>query len=620
MPSFPMARKWWLLLLLVLALSPTAFAGGDQWVRVTSDHFTVVTDEGEKEGRHVLDQFERMRWVFRKFFPNLNGDEAIPITVVAVKNQKAFDALLPPDRSGKGQFMVAGLFSRNADKNYILLRMGISFNDVHPYASVYHEYTHQQFAAGHLSIPIWLNEGMAEFMQNTEFRDKDVVVGEASRDDILYLRQNTLIPLQVLFKVDEKSPYYHEEQKGTEFYAESWALTHFLMINDNRSHSTRISTYVRLVGKGEDPVVAAQEAFGDLKQLEAALRAYIDHGQYMALALSSEAASIDDSTFKVKEISSIDAEALQADVMAHDQRLDDARTLANKVLTEDANSIQAHETLGYIASRAGQLDDARKWYADAIKLGSKDFLTYYNAAMFSTGIDGEDAERNLREAIRLNTQYAPSYDRLASVLAMQRKNLDEAHMLNLQAIQLDAGSIAYRINAANVLQAMERYNDALNVLKNAASVAHNERESQLIQSSMRQIEQNQQRRAEVFAVASEQQPGQTVTVSEQTTAHAPKFPTLPAAGPRIKSQGQIVHVSCGYPNEMEFQVAPKTGNPVSLYSNDYTTIELTAAANVQVPDTVNPCHDFEGRAASVEYIKSPTSNVDGQVMTVELLK
>ncbi|MGP8250897.1 MAG: DUF1570 domain-containing protein [Terracidiphilus sp.] len=577
-----------------------------------------MTDANEKEGRHILDEFERMRWVFGKFFPHLNGDSAIPITVFAVKNGKSFDALLPPDRLGKGQLLLEGLFMRSSDKNYILLRLGT--NEEHPFATVYHEYTHQQFAAGHVWIPIWLNEGMAEFMQNTEFRDKDVVVGEASRDDILYLRHNSLIPLPVLFKVDADSPYYHEEQKGSVFYAESWALTHYLMINDHATHNARINAYAALVGKGEDPVIAAQEAFGDLKQLEKALRAYIDHGQYMALALSSAAAPIDESNFKVQSVSQVDAEAWQADVMAYNQRLEDARALANKVLAEDPNNIQAHETTGYLASRAGQFADARKWYAEAIKLGTQNFLAYYYDAVFSMGIDNEEAERSLRTAIRLNPRFAPPYDRLASLLAIRRESLDEAHMLNLQAIQLEPDNIPYRINAANVFEMMGRYNDAMNVLKAAAPLARNDRDTQLIRSAMQMVERNQQRRAEAFAVASEEQTEEKASGSQQVVDITPKFPTLPADGPRIKTLGVIEHVTCSYPNEIELQVAGQGGSSLSLYNNNYTKIDLTAAASVQVPESMNPCSDFEGRSARVQYVKSQSPNVDGQIVAIELMK
>ena len=72
-----------------------------------------------------------------------------------------------------------------------------------PFATVYHEYTHMQYSEGAAEwMPIWLNEGLAEFMQNTEIREKDVHLGELSADDILYLRQNRLVPLNVFFKVD----------------------------------------------------------------------------------------------------------------------------------------------------------------------------------------------------------------------------------------------------------------------------------------------------------------------------------------------------------------------------------------------------------------------------------
>ena len=85
------------------------------------------------------------------------------------------------------------------------------------------------------TLPLWLNEGLAQFYQNTELDQTTARTGEPSVSDVYFLRQQHLIPLPTLFTVDHNSPYYHEEDKGNIFYAESWALTHFLMIQD-RSH------------------------------------------------------------------------------------------------------------------------------------------------------------------------------------------------------------------------------------------------------------------------------------------------------------------------------------------------------------------------------------------------
>ena len=75
------------LAILLAALCGYAYASTDQWIEVRSPHFTVITDVNEKQGRHILDQFERMRWMFQTIFPKVNVDPVQPIVVVAAKNR-----------------------------------------------------------------------------------------------------------------------------------------------------------------------------------------------------------------------------------------------------------------------------------------------------------------------------------------------------------------------------------------------------------------------------------------------------------------------------------------------------------------------------------------------------
>lgn len=184
-----------------------------------SPHFVVVTNSNDKQGRRVADQFERMREVFHTAFPKLQIDPGSPIIVLAVKDEKEFKALEPEAYLAKGSLKLGGLFLRAPDKNYVLMRLDAEGE--HPYSVVYHEYTHLLVGKAAEWMPLWMNEGLAEFYQNTEIRDKDALLGEPSRDDILLLRQTRLLPLATLFTVDQKSPYYHEENKGSIFYAES---------------------------------------------------------------------------------------------------------------------------------------------------------------------------------------------------------------------------------------------------------------------------------------------------------------------------------------------------------------------------------------------------------------
>ena len=215
------------LFLFCITFSALASDTPDHWFEVRSPHFTVLTDSNEKQARHIAAQFEQMRAVFHTLMPNGATDTGSPITVLALKNQKAFQTLEPASYLAKGQLDLAGLFMQAPDKNYILIRLDAPETD-HPYAIIYHEYTHFMMRKA-TWLPLWLNEGLAEFYQNTDIRDKEVILGRADSNDILYLRQNRLLPLQTLLLVDHSSPYYHEEQKGSVFYAESWALTHYIL-------------------------------------------------------------------------------------------------------------------------------------------------------------------------------------------------------------------------------------------------------------------------------------------------------------------------------------------------------------------------------------------------------
>jgi tetratricopeptide (TPR) repeat protein len=149
--------------------------------------------------------------------------------------------------------------------------------------------------------------------------------------------------------------------------------------------------------------------------------------------------------------------------------------------------------MGYLEFAAGNRESARKWYEQAVKLDSQNYLAhYYYAAMSIDAGSTDDAqiEASLRAAIRLNPQFAPAYDQLASFYGMRREKLSQAHMLNMQAIQLDPGEVRYRLNAANILLEEIRPDDALRVLKQALSAAKTPEDVAKLQHRINEIEQN----------------------------------------------------------------------------------------------------------------------------------
>jgi tetratricopeptide (TPR) repeat protein len=606
-----------------------AAAAPEQWIEVKSDHFTVITDSNEKQGRQVVDQFERMRWMFLTLFPKVNVDPAEPIVVFAARNYKVFQTLEPAAYLSKGQLRLGGLFLKTQDKNYVLLALDAGQD--HPFATVYHEYTHLQFASANEWMPLWIDEGLAEFIQNTDIHDKDVHLGQPSVSDLLFLRQNQLIPLATLFRVDHNSPYYHDEQKGSIFYAQSWALTHYLEVNDNLKHLHQVNDYMTLMSHHADPVEAAQKAFGDLKQLQAALSSYVQNGSYREFLLNSAAAPLHEELYKVRPLSEPEADARRADFLACVGRKDDALTMLDAALKADPNNASAFETKGYLAFRDGDQETARQWYAKAVKADSRSYLAqYYYGAMSMSRAGPEESsqiEASLRAAIQLNPAFAPSYDALAVFLARRHTSLGEAYTLIEHAVALDRGNFAYRMNASEVLMTMGRYADAAATLKMATNLAKDSASQSILKSNLEAAQRMQEMGARstlttVVQDGRKEGNADTATVRtvhvEQVEDAKPKHPTEPLNGPKHEVIGVLHSIQCSYPSVMDFEVvgAKKT---IKLYSNQYYNLDLSALGFTPKGE-MNPCKDLEGFKARVQYAESVDKSVDGQVVSVELRK
>jgi len=614
-------RKLWVLIGLLLACS-SLFAAEPLPIEVDSPHFRLITTAGEKQARRILDNFEHMRWVFATLFPKANIDPPTPILVFAAKNKKEFETLEPSVYLAKGALNLAGYFLTAADNNFILVRLDAE--QEHPFATVYHEYTHLQFRSASDWMPLWLNEGVAEFFQNTEFLDKQVLLGVPSADDILYLRQNALIPLPVLFRVDHDSPYYHEENKGSVFYAESWALTHYLQVNDRLQNTHRLSDYMQHMRNHEDPVEAAQAAFGDLKKLQTDLGFYIRQSQYKQFVLNSTAAPIDPAAYTVHALSQPAFDASRAEFLAYIGRTDEAKTIAGSVMQTDPQNALAREIMGYLAFREGNNAAARDWYAKAVELDSNSFLAHYYFAAFTMQSAGGDPkiEASLRKAIALNPRFAPSYDLLAQLCSRQPDKLDEAQKLELSAIQLDPGNIHYRMSAASLLEQRGKYEDAKRVLEAARPLARNEGSSGMLEARIQQIDHiqslgNQSPAAGSFTTSTTQL---AVIQSDHTAPIAPIHATESATGPKRQALGAIRSVRCTGANSLEITLEAATNpKPLVLYSNDRTNLDLTASG-FDAPDKMDLCTDLKGYLAQVDYTESSDKTVDGQIGAVVLEK
>jgi len=467
------------------------------WVEARSAHFVVLCDAGEKDARRLAMQFERMRLVFQTIFQAASesedaSDVGAPITVIAVRDRREMQALEPAAYAEKGHTDLSGMFLRSAEENTILVRLDAP--EEHAFSTVYHEYTHYMLRRADAWMPLWLNEGLAQFYENTEIGEKQVLLGEANAEQLRYLKLNPLLPVATLFTVGTQSPYYHDEQKASIFYAESWALAHYLLAVDRASGTHRVHDYTERLSQSEDPVTAARHAFGDLDALQSALSAYIAQRSLPYFTLPAAIPS-QDAILRVRAVSIAEADAAQARAAICTGRMEEARALLDAALREDPGYAPAHETMGLLRYREGDLPGACKWYGEAMRLDPLSYTAQYDFAEMSlrAGSRGEDEviESSLRTSIGLNPQFAPAYDALAMFYSSRHRSLDDAYALSLRAIELQPDSLSYRVDCAELLAQRKQFAGAIGELGAAMRLAKTAAEIAAIETRTSWVESNQ---------------------------------------------------------------------------------------------------------------------------------
>jgi tetratricopeptide (TPR) repeat protein len=127
---------------------------------------------------------------------------------------------------------------------------------------VKHEYVHFLLHnRGGQAYPRWFDEGFAEFLSTATVRKGRFKFGEVDKSRADALIYGLWVPFDELID-DRRILHYTNRQRGM-FYAQSWALVHYLMMGpDAASFGTMHTRYLQLIEQGRAPVEAFEAAFG----------------------------------------------------------------------------------------------------------------------------------------------------------------------------------------------------------------------------------------------------------------------------------------------------------------------------------------------------------------------
>jgi tetratricopeptide (TPR) repeat protein len=358
---------------ITLFCAPALRAKPETWVEVRSPHFIVISNAGEKEARQTAIRFEQIRTLFRQLLTGVQNAPSPTITIFAVKNEASLRELLP-EYWAKGHGHIAGIFFDHFYQFYAAVQLDAPGDN--PYATIYHEYYHSLTVPYFPGLPLWLAEGMAEFFGNTQIEDKKAYSGQPDPGLIQMFQQGRWIPLSTLVSVDYASPYYNEQNKMSEFYAESWALVHYLMMDDNGSHRPMLSAYLDALDHGATSQEAASKAFGDLRRLEGVLQTYAQSDRFYQLVVPAPA-KISDADLTVHQLSEAEIDAEKGGFEATRGKMQEAEGLLQDAIRLDPNLALAQQNLAETELFEGKLDDALAPASKAVALDPTNSLTRY---------------------------------------------------------------------------------------------------------------------------------------------------------------------------------------------------------------------------------------------------
>ncbi|HEX7084985.1 MAG TPA: tetratricopeptide repeat protein [Vicinamibacterales bacterium] len=316
--------------------SQPALQESKDWKRLTTRSLVVVGNARPEELRRAGREIERFRESLRMLSPGLLLDSPVPTHVVVFRNDKAMRQF-KPRMLGRILDAVAAYFGPHPDVNYIV--MSASGPSEFRHRVIYHEYTHFIVSRNVKRLPVWLNEGLADFYGTfAAYEDGRAVIGRPIPQYVLLLVAGASPPLEWVIDPQNMSRAARDRHRTTSFYAHAWALTHYLMLGEGGTLRPLLSRYVALLQTGRPFAAAFHEVFGDLEKLQRAMRQHITQPQLPALAVPDVAVESD---LPVVPMLELDALRLQGDLLVRVNELDDGDKLIARVLERDPQHVPA---------------------------------------------------------------------------------------------------------------------------------------------------------------------------------------------------------------------------------------------------------------------------------------
>ena len=581
-----------LCLLLVVSQHTTVYAK-DTWVSVRTKNFFMMGNASEKDIRKVGLKLEQFREVFTKLFPRMRFNTPVPTTVVVFKSDSSFNPFKPREST-------AGYFQPGSDVNYIALTTELR-GQQDPFNVIFHEYTHLLVDNTFESAPVWFNEGLAEYYSTFSITDDQKFrLGSPIGSHVFLLRESKMLPLRTLFEVDHKSPHYNESKKSSIFYAQSWALMHYLIIG-KAGKVEQLGKFMNLLASKVPMEQAFQQAFEtSFEVMEKELREYVRKDRYNVIDGHFERKLELDTNTEAKPLTEAEGQAYLGDLLLHSYRKD-AYGYLEKALKLDPNLTMAHSSIGMAYFREGKVNEALASLERAVAGDSKNYLAHYYYAFILSRANADEGPTNtglpleivtkardhVQKAIALRPDFPESYNLLAFLSLITGQGVDESIAQMKRLLANSPGKHDHIYMLGQLYLRKEDYKMARELMGVVAKSNAEEQMRSHAEQVLKQIQQYEDARArfeEAKRGANNGGQGEPVMVfgsNATRTSDAPPDPSsylrevlrTPGAG-ETQLQATLVKIECEPKGGIVFVVQTANGL-LRLRAATFDDIELT---------------------------------------------
>ncbi|MCD4751425.1 MAG: tetratricopeptide repeat protein [Thermoanaerobaculales bacterium] len=332
------------------------------FLRARTPHFTIYSNASERKTRRLAVDLERFSQTLLFLLPGTVTAPSEEMVFYVFRGDRDFERYTP---SASRKRPIAGYYTNTGEGSFAAVNAGAWDDYRH---TLFHEYVHEFLRRNYRPLPGWLDEGLSEYFSTFRLDGTVAEIGRPIENYVTLLRNRAVMSLDELFTFERGTHGRRNDAQIHRFYAESWALVHYLMLGD-RGRAPELMRYVQAIQSGVPLDEAFSAAFSCSREdLLQELRVFISKNALPFSKFPLDGLQLDESV-NLQELSDTEALCALGELIAHSDRdnLAGAEEHFGAAVARNPNCARAHHGLGYIADRRGRHNQAEQHFEKALR-------------------------------------------------------------------------------------------------------------------------------------------------------------------------------------------------------------------------------------------------------------